>query len=89
MNAEYAKVPLVRAFVIRYLPQTNNKPTRLKITDLHRNETKTMSKDFEYRDCSDQAFTYLEKLGIPVIGVYENRRDTVFITNDMKTSILS
>lgn len=55
-----------RVFQVSYIPQSNYRPSRIKIKDLRNNKSIILSKDPEFRDGDDQALNHLEKLGITV-----------------------
>ena len=57
----------LRAFEVKYLGPTNNRGSRVKITDLHNNKSVTISFDYSYNNAYEVAENYLEQQGIKIL----------------------
>ena len=65
------KVKNYHGIIVKYLPPTNYKGSRVKLTSLRFNDSVTLSYDYAFNVARDQAVSYLQKYA-PVIGVTES-----------------
>lgn len=82
-------LPGNRIFEVSYIAQSNCRPSRVKVKDLHNNVTKIFSKDkYEGRDSDDQALNYLLSIGIPITGRAQGKGNLVLlISSDRNTPL--
>ncbi|MGL5985074.1 MAG: hypothetical protein ACRCZ1_07470, partial [Cetobacterium sp.] len=50
----------MRTFEVKFISATNTKGSRIKITDLLKNESKTISYNYSYNNAMDGAVDFLE-----------------------------
>ncbi len=87
LNTIWGPIRHYRMFEVRYLSATDNNDPRLKIVDERNNESKTLSKDYNFAYSRDQIFNYLYSLGINVEGfAVTDEKDFIF-TRDFTTGI--
>ena len=60
-----------RAFTISYVPATNTRGSRVSITDNRFSQKKVINYNHEYHDILEIAQTYLESVGIEIVGSAE------------------
>ena len=86
---EYFKFPNQRTFSVRYLSPTNHRGARVKITDLVREESVTLSYDYSMSYIYDQAAAYLIGRGITDLTLcINNQMDFYLITSpNFETSV--
>ena len=53
---------------VKYLGATNTQPSRVKLTDLKFNKSKTIPFDYSQNNSSDMAIKYLESIGYQIHG---------------------
>ena len=78
-------LPIFRALEVKFLPQTERKPSRLVIIDRRNNKRKIISKSFDFKHIYDQAYNYLNAIGINVVGQTSDGR--ILLTDDFNTPI--
>lgn len=81
-----------RAFSVNYLPATNVKGSRLKLTDEKNGVSRIFSLNHECRDIEEQAQIFLNSEGIKIVAdtwiERKGKRATCFLlTEDFSTSI--
>jgi len=87
LNTIWGPIRHYRMFEVRYLSATDNNDPRLKIVDERNNESKTLSKDYNFAYSRDQIFNYLYSLGINVEGfAVTDEKDFIF-TRDFTTPL--
>ena len=59
-----------RTIQVKFLPPTNSRGARMKITESRFNKTdsKVLSYDYSFTDGVDQVIKYLESIGIEIAG---------------------
>lgn len=80
---------------VKYLPMTNTKPTRIKITELNTLDSIIINRDYEYQSGSIQVYALLEKVHFiksfqHVIDNSQNNYDVIVYQSDLEwNSIVS
>ena len=74
----------LHAFKITYLGATNTQGSRVKITSLRFNQSKTLSYNYEDRDSTDTAKKYLISLGFDIIGQAEDIKTMLILSTTFK-----
>ena len=74
----------LHAFKITYLGATNTQGSRVKITSLRFNQSKTLSYNYEDRDSTDTAKKYLISLGFDIIGQAEDKTSMLILSTTFK-----
>lgn len=79
----------LRMFQVKYLGATNNRSSRIKITDTRYKVSVTLSKSFEFDNITDQAVKYLNDQGITITcrAWNEMTGDDFLLTSDFTTQI--
>lgn len=79
----------LRAFNVKCLPTTNFKGTRVLINDLRHKKRIILSYDYEIGNIKNQAFKFLNDLGIKVNSFYYNEKDYSYtlLTENFETMI--
>jgi len=80
-------IPNYRMFEVRYLGPTYSSGSRVKITDLRFEESKTIPYGYEYNSSYEVAQAYLKGLGIKLSGMAEGPNGYFMWTNNFQTSI--
>lgn len=73
----------MRAIKVKYLPPTNYKGSRIKITEerFERVDTFTMPFDYAIGHGTEQAIKYLQNKGINLIGKAELKGETILFSD--------
>ena len=77
-----------RVFSVKYLPATNTKPSRVKITDERFGVSKTISYGFNSRDIYDEAEKFLAEKSISVNGLAMGKNNCFLLSEDFKTQMV-
>jgi hypothetical protein len=85
--APLPNIPNYRMFEVRYLGPTYSSGSRVKITDLRFEESKTIPYDQFYNSSYEVAQAYLKRLGIKLSGKAEGPNGYFMWTNNFETSI--
>lgn len=83
---------VVRVFQVKYIPQSNTKPSRISIKDSNKGVTKVISYHDDAlsagRHVDEKAIIFLHSLGIRIISEAQSSDDSyILITNDLNTPI--
>lgn len=78
-----------RYFRVTYVGATDYKPSRIKIHDMRQDIKKFISYDYEFNNISDQAISYLGKLGINVeaLAIANKDSDCLLLTKNFSTEL--
>lgn len=79
-----------RIFEVFFLPQTESKPSRLKINDLRQRKSVIVSRKYDETydfDAQELGEHYLKNLGIDIVGFGEGKKGFLLFSSDFKTSI--
>lgn len=78
----------LRAFSVKYIGATNFKPSRVKITDVALNKSKTISYNYDFNSAWEVAANYLKNKGIE-ISHFSNGGESVdfLMTEDFTTEL--
>ena len=73
----------MRAIRVKYLPPTNNKGSRLKLTEqmYQTTDTITLSYDYAIGNGTEQAIKYLQNKGINILGKSNIKGETVLFSD--------
>ena len=73
----------MRAIKVKFLPPTNTRGTRIKLTEQRFQNTDniTLSFDYEIGNGTKQAIKYLQEKGINLIGKAELKKETIFFSD--------
>ena len=73
----------MRAIRVKYLPPTNNKGSRMKLTEqmYQTSDTVTLSYDYAIGNGTEQAIQYLQNKGINLIGKSDVQGETILFSD--------
>ena len=73
----------MRAIRVKYLPPTNNKGSRLKLTEqmYQTTDTITLSYDYAIGNGTEQAIQYLQSKGINLLGKSDVKGETILFSD--------
>lgn len=77
------EVKNMRAIRVKYLPPTNNKGSRIKISEqmYDRVDTVTLSYDYGIGKGTQQAIKYLQNKGINILGRSDVQNETILFSD--------
>lgn len=76
------KIKHCRGIKVKYLGATNNKGTRIKLTDEYFGQSKIINFSYEYNWCHDHAIDYLKNNGFNIVGYAEMKKDCVIFCDN-------
>jgi hypothetical protein len=78
----------LRTLEVVFMSATNTRGSKVKITDLLRSESISISYDYKFNNCMDIAIDYLEKeLKIEILYTSESKKGYLLHTNNFDASI--
>lgn len=77
-----------RVFSVKYLPATNTKHARVKITDERHEVSKTIPYDYDCRDSYELAEKFLAEKSILVNGLAMGKNDCFLLSEDFTTKMI-
>lgn len=84
-------IPRYRAFAVKFHGPSHVKGSRLTITDTRHNKRRILPKDHSFRDVYEQAYHYLESIGIAICGSLvadvKPFGDQMLLTEDFETPL--
>jgi len=77
------QVKNMRAIRVKYLPPTNNKGSRIKLTEqmYQTADTVTLSYDYAIGNGTEQAIKYLQNKGINILGKSDVKGETILFSD--------
>lgn len=84
MSAQTFNLPNYRAFDLKYLGPTNNRGSRVKISDPRFEKSKIIPYNHEFNNIGDMALDYLQRIGFEIVGQIDN---TILFTSDFRTEL--
>lgn len=77
-----------RAFTIKYMSATNNRPSRVSILDNRYGQKKFIPYDYKQNSIYEMAQSYLEAAGIPIAGMSETEKGYILFSENFETPII-
>ena len=77
------EVKNMRTIRVKYLPATNNKCSRIKLTEQRFQITDTVTLSYDYRigNGTEQAIEYLQNKGINILGKSDVKGETILFSD--------